>query len=250
MGGAGSVLMRKPRAQMVEIYSDLDGEIANVFRVLRDQSKAAELKRLLQFTPYARAEFEESYLPAENPVEQARRTIVRAFMGFGSDSSSGAKTGFRANGNRQTMHPANDWSNYPAHIDSFTERLQGVVIETRDALEIIAQHDAPSTLHYCDPPYVHAARSTAVVRAGKGYRHEMSNDDHTALATALRGVTGMAIVSGYANDLYDRELFSDWSRFERKALADGALDRTEVVWLNDACMQALQVQTRQKVMFA
>jgi DNA adenine methylase len=249
-GGAASVLMRKPRAQMVEVYNDLDREVVNVFRVLRDPDKAEELCRLLTLTPYARVEFEESYLPADNEIEQARRTIVRAFLGFGSDSASGALSGFRANGNRQNTHPSRDFVNYPKAIESFTERLEGVVIECRDACEVIAQHDAPTTLHYCDPPYVHAVRSAAVVRDGKGYRHEMTDDDHAALAETLRAAKGMAIVSGYANGLYDRELFHDWHRFERKALADGGLERTEVVWLNDACVKALEDQSRQRRMFA
>jgi DNA adenine methylase len=249
-GGAGSVLMRKPRAQMVEIYNDLDSEVGNVFRILRDPTLSAELERMLRLTPYSRVEFDLSYEPANNHLEQARRTIVRAFLGFGSDSSSGAKTGFRANGNRQCTHPSRDWVNYPGAIENFTERLQGVVLENRDACEIITQHDARTTLHYCDPPYVHSTRSTAVLREGKGYRHEMSDDDHIHLAETLHAVEGMVILSGYANDLYDKELFADWSRIERSAHADGALDRIEVLWLNSACVQALENQTIQHRMFA
>ena len=91
-GGAASVLLNKPPCE-VEVYNDLDGEVVNVFRVLRDTGAAAELKRLIAMTPFARAEFEQSYEPAVGVVEQARRTIVRSFLGFGSDSASGATTG-------------------------------------------------------------------------------------------------------------------------------------------------------------
>jgi DNA adenine methylase len=248
--GAGSVLMRKPRAQMVEICNDLDGELVNVFRVLRDIEQAERLKQLLLHTPYARAEFELSYEPSSDPVEQARRTVVRSFLGFGSDSASGAQSGFRANGNRQNTHPSRDWVNYPKAIEAFTDRLAGVVLESRDACDIISQHDAPTTLHYCDPPYVHSTRSTAVVREGKGYRHEMSDADHVKLAETLHAVEGMVILSGYANDLYDRELYANWPRIEREAHADGALDRVEVLWLNSACARALDEQAVQQRMFA
>jgi DNA adenine methylase len=102
-GGAGSVLMRKPRAKLVEVYNDLDGEIVNLFRLLRDPETAGALKRLLTATPFARVEFEESYRAHQDALEQARRTVVRSFMGFGSDSASGTKTGFRANGNRSPL---------------------------------------------------------------------------------------------------------------------------------------------------
>lgn len=248
-GGAGSILMRKDRASMVEVYNDLDGEIVGLFRVLRDISTAQRLIELLQLTPYAREEFTGSYEPSGDPVEQARRTVVRAFLGFGSDSASGAKTGFRANGNRKNAHPSRDWTNYPASIAAVCERLQGVVIENRNAIEIMQQHDAPRTLHYCDPPYVHETRSAAVVRSGKGYRHEMTTADHQELAEALRAMAGMVIVSGYDSPLYS-DLYAGWAVKSRAALADGALDRTEVLWMNPACAAALDRERSQGGLFA
>lgn len=238
-GGAASVLLRKPRAGLVEVYNDLDSEIVSMFKVLRDPKSAQQLADALQFTPFAREEFTQGYLPTDDAVEQARRTICRAFMGFGSDTASGAKSGFRANGNRQTAHPARDWSNYPAAVASFCQRLQGVVIENRDAVELMLQHDSPQTLHYCDPPYVHATRSSHVVRSGRGYRHEMDEQQHRELAGALAEMQGMVIVSGYASELYD-ELYQGWTISTQATLADGARERTEVLWLNPACTAALE----------
>lgn len=238
-GGAASVLMRKGRARLVEVYNDMDGEIVSLFRVLRDPELSTRLAELLQFTPYARDEFALSYEPGAEPLEQARRTVARSFMGFGSDSASGAQTGFRANGNRNSAHPARDWTNLPRNIASFCERLAGVVIESRPAVEIILQHDSSETLHYCDPPYVHDTRSAAVTRTGKGYRHEMSDADHTRLAEVLHSATGMVVLSGYAGGLY-ADLYADWDVSTRKTFADGGLNRTEVVWLNPACSEALQ----------
>lgn len=245
-GGAASVLLRKPRAALSEIYNDLDGEIVNLFRVLREPAQAARLAELLRYTPYSRTEFELSYQPDDDLIEQARRTVCRAFMGFGSDAASGATTGFRANGNRNNAHPAKDWSNLPAAIGSFCNRLAGVVVENRHAADVILQHDSPATLHYCDPPYAHATRSTAVVRTGKGYRHEMLDAEHRKLADLLRRVEGMVIVSGYPGELYN-ELYADWEISTRHAHADGALDRTEVLWLNPACAKALATTGNRKL---
>ncbi len=248
-GGAASVLIRKPRAKLVEVYNDLDGEIVSLFRLLRDPDTAGALTRLLEATPFAREEFALSYQPCEDALEQARRTVVRSFMGFGSDSASGTKTGFRANGNRQSAHPAKDWSNYPAAVAAFCERLQGVVIECRPALEVLLQQDGPEALHYCDPTYLPETRKESMIRTGKGYRHEMTEDDHRRLSEVLHAAQGMVVLSGYPSAMYD-QLYGDWQTVERKALADGGSERVEVLWLNAACVAGLEASRSQERMFA
>lgn len=229
-GGAASVLLRKPRSY-AEVYNDLDGELVNLFRVVRD--RGAELRDLLALTPFARVEFEASYEPTDDPMEQARRTVMRSFMGFGSNSHNVA-TGFRANSNRSGTTPAGDWRNYPAALDSLIARLQGVIIEHREAAEVMLAHDGPATLHYVDPPYVAATRD-----GGGDYRHEMTDDQHRHVATVLRNLAGFVVLSGYPCDLYDRELYPGWTRIERSAHADGARDRTEVLWLSPRTTDAL-----------
>jgi DNA adenine methylase len=231
-GGGASVLMRKPRSY-AEVYNDRDAEIVNLFRVLRDAEQAAELQRVVRLTPFARDEFVVSYEAAADPVEQARRTIARSFMGFGSNAHIRA-TGFRANSNRSGTTPAKDWGNYSPNIAAFCERMAGVVVENRDAADVIVQHDGVASLHYADPPYPRSVRDKGI-----DYAHEMTDDDHRRLAEVLHGVRGMVVLSGYPCDLYDRELYPTWERHERAHLADGARKRTEVVWLNPACSAAL-----------
>lgn len=229
--------MRKPRSYS-EVYNDAWGEVVNVFRVLRDSVASARLTDLLRLTPYARDEFEGTYRDHKDPVERARRTILRSLAGFGSASTNGDHaTGFRANASRSGTTPARDWAHYPQHVASFCERLAGVCIENRDAAGIIAQHDEPTTLFYVDPPYPHATRNMA--RGNAAYAVEMDDEQHRELAKVLRGVLGYVVLSGYACDLYDRELYADWRRVEREHLADGARKRTEVLWLNPACVAAL-----------
>jgi DNA adenine methylase len=232
-GGGGSVLLRKPRSY-AEVYNDLDGEIVNVFRVVRDFGK--ELRDALRLTPFARAEFEQSYLPATDEIEQARRTIVRSFMGFGSAAACGEVSGFRANSNRSGTTPAHDWKNYPEVMDALIERLRGVVIENRDAAQVMLAHDYQDTVHYVDPPYVHSTRSEKVrgTVSRKSYKHEMTDEQHLELAEFLHGLRGAVILSGYHSELYDR-LYADWARIERHAKADGARARVEVLWLSPNC---------------
>lgn len=242
-GGGASVLLRKPRSY-AEVYNDLSDETVNVFRVLRDAPE--ELRRRLYLTPFSRSEFERTAGqgqegPADDPIERARLTILRSFAGFGSASTYAAyRTGFRGNSNRSGTTPAHDWANYPACVEGFVERLRGVVIEHDDFGKLIPRHDAPTTLFYCDPPYLHVTRSRYHGRRGQAtYRCEMTDDDHRRLAELLHGCAGMVVLSGYPSDLYDRELYPEWERHERQHLADGARKRTEVVWLNPACSRAL-----------
>ena len=228
-GGAGSVLMQKPRAY-AEVINDLDGEIVNVFRVLRNPTTARELERIVRLTPFAREEFELSYLADGDPVEQSRRTIFRTFAGFGSSAFNTERpTGFRHNTTRSGTTPAHDWADYPSQIALFCERLRGVVVENRNAADVLLAHDAPTTLHYVDPPYV---QSTRQERQRRNYGdYEMTDDEHRELAAVLHGLQGMVVLSGYPCALYD-ELYVDWHKEERGAFADGAIARVEALWMS------------------
>jgi DNA adenine methylase len=249
--GAGSVLMRKQRSH-AEIYNDRWGIVVNVFRVLRDTEQAERLKRLLYLTPFSRDEFREcansEIQSISDPVERARRSILRSFAGFGSASTNGEySTGFRSGSRLSGTTPAHDWAHYTEHIEQFVERLRGVVIENKDAAEVIRQHDGTDVLIYADPPYVQKTRNMR--RGNAAYHHDMTDDDHRALAGELRGAAGMVVISGYPCELYDEELYSDWSRKEIESLADGARPRTEVLWLNKSCSDALATEALQRRLF-
>ena len=240
-GGAASVLLRKPRSYG-EVYNDLDGDVVNVFRVLQDPAKAALLASLITLTAYARDEFKRAYQEPAGEVDAAHKMLVRSFMGFGSASMTRMHiTGFRANSSRSGTIPAQDWANWPYQVQAFTERLRGVVIENKDGLAVMKQHDKPQTLHYVDPPYVHATRSSLKNHNGNRghyYRHDMDDDGHRRLAAGLHELQGMVVVSGYPSPLYD-ELYADWPRFERQHMADGARRRTEALWLSPSTVDAL-----------
>lgn len=239
-GGAASVLLRKDPSY-AEVWNDLDEELVNLFRVLRDKHRADELIRRLELTPFSRIDFNEAYRPARSQIERARKLIIRSFMGHGSDGAYGVyRTGFRANSNRSGTTPAHDWANYPPALAAIVERLARVVIESRPAIEVMARHDTPQTLHYVDPPYLPETRARANRRPDNGgcYRHELSAEDHAELLAFLCELKGMVVLSGYPSDLYDQAL-GDWRRVEKETHADGALDRTEVLWINPAAQRAI-----------
>lgn len=230
-GGGASVLLRKPRCY-AEIYNDLDTSVVETFRVLQNRDDSIELECRLRATPFARAEFEIAYEPSDCRIERARRMIIRSFMGFGSGGVFLAKTGFRANSNMSGTTPAHDWLNYWDRMAEFQCRLSGVVIENRDALDVMRAHDSAETVHFVDPPYVHDTRGMQHT-----YNVEMTDEDHEALILELRKLKGYVFLSGYSSKLY-----SDigWFSVTKVALADGARKRTEVLWLNPKAYEVQQ----------
>jgi DNA adenine methylase len=237
-GGGGSVLLRKPRCD-AEVYNDLDSEVVNVFQVLRDHPK--EFLRALDLTPFSREEYELACKLTEDdgPLERARKTAVRAFFGFASQSlfvcdGSIRKAGFRAGDMRIGSTHASQWSGYVDALEAVIDRLKGVNIEHRDAMEIIPVWDSITTCYYVDPPYMASLRRTKSL-----YAHELTEEQHVALLQLLRQVQGSVLLSGYDSALYN-DMLSDWERFERDAIAQGGvasgadIRRTDVLWVKPA----------------
>lgn len=231
-GGGASVLIQKPRSY-AEVYNDLDSQVVNFFRVLRNPLTADQLRQACELTPYSRLEFQQAYESTDDPVELARRFLIKSQMGHGSDGCTGKyRTGFRGNSTRPSSIPAHDWANLAAYIPLFTERLRGVIIEQLPAVKILQDHDSSQTLHYVDPPYTLDSRSERARRA-PAYRYEMTDEQHCELATVLHSLHGMIILSGYRSPLYD-DLYRDWHRVDKPARADSAAPRTESLWINPA----------------
>lgn len=236
-GGAAGVLLQKPRAY-AEVYNDLDGEIVNLFKVLRDLEQRDQLIEQLVLTPYSREEFENAWSVATTEVEQARRTIIRAQMGFGSAGATKGITGFRIDTKRQYGTAQSLWADYPEHLSFIGHRLSGVLIENRPAIQVLKDHDASTTLHYVDPPYVHDTRYSGA-KTGRVYRHEMNDKDHLDLLNTLLELEGMVMLSGYPSDLYNDAL-KDWKRVDTKARISsgrGTDTRIECLWINPAAQQ-------------
>lgn len=256
-GGGASVLLRK-KPVYNEVYNDLDDDIVNLMEIVRDHGE--ELIRLIELTPFSRKEFVQAYEPCDDPMERARRALIRSYQGVGSAAISAKKTmsgfrskggyngtygapptGFRAAVKSRGTAPAKDWRAYPEVLPAIIERLRGVVIENRDAKELLLQHDTDWTLHYVDPPY---PLDTRYARAKDNcYRFEMTDDEHIELLHFLKELKGFVILSGYMNEMYQAEL-NDWDMVTKEACADGGKKRVECLWLNP---KAAAVQRQQKL---
>lgn len=239
-GSAGVLLQKKPSP--VEVYNDLDGEVVNFFRVLREQPEA--LARAIASTPYARAELETAWEPADEPLEAARRFAVRSWLSIGGPTTQW-RSGFRYR-RRYADNLLARWNSLPSVLLAVAQRMKGVIIENASYEVVLQRFDAPNTLFYCDPPYLGDTRS----KWGKfraAYRFEFTDADHVALAEALRAVQGMVVLSGYAHSLYE-ELYEThgWVRHCLSTVNQNGSRAVECLWLNPA----VQRRSRQLSLFS
>ncbi|WP_353614807.1 DNA adenine methylase [Mangrovibacter phragmitis] len=233
-GGAAGVLLQKPRSYS-EVYNDLDSEVVNLFRVLRDPEFSLRLRDACALTPYSRDEFCTAQQLTSDPVERARRMVVRACMGFGSAAGIGGQSGFRSDSKRKYATAAHLWERYPENLAAVCQRLQGVIIENKDALAVMRAHDADTTLHYIDPPYIQETR----VQGNRYYNHEMTVEGHEQLLAVARTMKGMVMISGYDHDIYN-DVLTDWKKTEKESRISagrGTKVRTECLWINPAAQQ-------------
>ena len=233
-GGAASVLLMKKPARY-EIYNDLNLEVVNLFRVLRDPITARKLMHLLKLTPYSRTEwiscFDDSHT---DPVEQARRTIVKSLMSVGNSQESPKPKGFRVHTENYHYLPQY-FKEYRDHLRLIIQRLKDVTIENIDAIELMLKNDRESTLLYLDPPYLLRRRMD------HGYAHEMKTEtEHETLLKVLFGLKSKIVLSGYEHPMYF-DLLRGWKTFSKNTTTGsrtkGKCSAREIIFLNPACFQ-------------
>jgi DNA adenine methylase len=231
-GGSAAVLLNREPSP-VETYNDLDGEVVNFFRVLRNQRD--ELVRAIALTPFSREEFHAAVSGNGNgrvsDVERARLFFVRARQtrtGLAQKASLGRWANCMNTSRAGMSGVVSRWLGSVEHLPDIALRLLRVQIENRPALEVIDIYDDAGTLFYCDPPYVHSSRGDA-----NAYGYEMSDEDHKALAARLHRCRGKAAVSGYRCDLMDGA-YRDWKRRDApvKKCHSVKAPRHEALWTN------------------
>lgn len=224
--GSGAVLFTKSRSA-IETVNDIDGDVVNLFDWIRKDP--ARLAHAIRFTPYARDEYDRAWAAQYTETDSFRRAVnfyIRMMMGHGF-RTTGEKVGWKNDvQGREAAYAAKCWAKTPEVIIQAAERLRGVQIENRPAVELIRRFNYQNVLIYADPPYMLGTRQNR-----KQYRHEMTDDDHMELLEAIKAHRGPAIISGYDSDLYNREL-KGWYKDGRTSFTQTASRRREILWMN------------------
>lgn len=229
-GSAAVLLNREPSP--VETYNDIDGEVVNFFRVLRDQQE--DLIQAIGLTPFSR---EELRVAVEEPIdnlselERARRFFVRARQvrtGLAQTASAGRWAHCKLTSRAGMAGAVSRWLGSVEGLSEIVQRLLRVQIENAPAIEVIQRYDSEETLFYCDPPYPHDSRGDV-----HAYRYEMTDNDHRKLAEVLTNLKGKVALSGYRCELLNK-LYKDWNCIESpsKQCLSVKQPRTEILWTN------------------
>ncbi len=231
--GSGSVLINREPSP-IETYNDIDGEVVNFFRVLRDQHE--ELIRGIALTPFSREEYYGAiYCRTKeiSDVERARRFYIRARQtrtGLAQTASLGRWANCKDTSRAGMSGVVSRWLGGVDALDDIAQRLLRVQIENRPAIDVIRLYDSSKTLFYCDPPYLHATRGDA-----KAYEFEMDENQHHEFAEAVNTCKGLVAVSGYDHPLMD-DFFKPGSWFKTfgpdKTIHSTKGIRREVLWTN------------------
>ena len=224
--GSGAVFFNKiPGA--VETINDLDSNIVNLFRVLRDRPE--DLKNALELTPYSREEYDKSFEDCDDPVEKARRYMVRTTQSIGA--KLGSKCGWRNHKQMKIGGTACKWGGITDTIDDATGRLRGdtthlVQIEHMDALRLIAKYNNADVLMYLDPPYLRDVR-----KSGRLYKHEMDISGQIAMLEAIKNSRAKILLSGYDSEMYNQYL-AGWKTDTTITHTTSAEKAEEKIWMN------------------
>lgn len=230
-GGSAAILLNREPSP-VETYNDIDGEVVNFFKILRNNKE--ELIEKIGLTPFSKEEFELAISISEDDIddiERARRFYIRARQvrtGLAQRASSGRWAHCKLTSRAGMSGAVSRWLGSVESLPEIAERLLRVQIENAPAAEIIKRYDSRETLFYCDPPYPHESRSDK-----NAYAYEMNNQEHEELAEILHNVEGKVAISGYHCDLMN-ELYSGWRFIEspEKKCHSVKKMRTEVLWVN------------------
>lgn len=236
-GGLGFLLNSPLGAS--EVVNDLDRHLYNFWAVLRDPERFEELQRFAEATPVSSAVWEEAstYLGLCTYTEEldihaawALLVLVRqSRQGLRKDFCTLSKTRTRRGINEQ----ASSWLSAVEGLSEAHDRLKGVVVLNRPAIDVIQKEDSPSTWFYLDPPYLHETRVTT-----EDYTHEMSYDEHLDLLDVLGQIQGKFCLSGYPSELYNEAVKLFGWRCEKREVPNHASGKKtkekkiECLWMN------------------
>lgn len=193
-GGAAWVLLNKNNC-LIEIFNDIDGNIVNLFRIIRDFP--GEFASRLNYDLVARETFDkykEIDLQYLDPFDRAVKYYYVYCNSFSSDLSTFIKRDRITNPNRFIKR-------LPTLLERFSERMESVVIENLDFKEFFNKYNGKEWLYYLDPPYYGV----------EGYTQPFQEEEHKDLANLLVNQFEGKFVLSY-NDVPEiRNLYSQFN---------------------------------------
>lgn len=227
--GSGAVFFTK-QPSGTETINDVDGNIVNLFRVVRDS--ADELAKVIEMTPYSREEYRYCYESEGDEIERARRFLVRTWQAFGGKTYCSTAW---AHDRTNTVFRPKYWSKLPERILNTVERLKMAQIENMNALDLIVMYNRPNTLLYVDPPYLKSTRTQL------HYECEFAKpEEHKELLERCKDHKGHVIISTYENELYNTEL-NGWEKKSIKVATNASGSAVETVYLSPGIMQEISL---------
>ena len=199
--GAAWVLFGKSPSD-VEVINDMDQELVNFFRVVRERPE--ELIAAFEWELVARAEFERlaGLAPNQlNEIQRAHRFYYLIMAGWGGELNYPRfQTSISDGGHGNRLIGA--LKHLRERIEPVHQRLRTVLIENLDWEECIERYDREKTVLYLDPPYP---------GNGCNYYHNMRDwEDHRRLAKRLGQARCQWILSSYDKPEV-RELFAGYT---------------------------------------
>ena len=229
-GGGAHILFRKQNSK-IEVYNDINEGLYNFFKVLR--SNPQEIIKKLQLTPHSRKEFKKSknWSEEKDDIEKARKFYISTMQAV--NTNGGWSYAKRTSRRGMSARTSNWLSKVDKNLVDAVEKLRSIQVENLDFRNCIKKYDSKETLFYLDPPYVLGSRDSK-----KGYKHEMSNEDHKTLVEILLSIEGKVIISGYENEIYKTIEGDDWNKkiigeYSRRTVeTEKNSYKNEVVWFN------------------
>ena len=245
-GGGLAVLIAKSPAK-IEVANDKNMMLVTFWRVLRDPGASERLRHVLENTPYASKEYEESKATwrdeSLDPVGRVRRWYVTIMQSYTREETR--DSGWRRPYQGQASHRVeqNIWANRIDRLAKVTSRLRRVALECMDFAELMPCYDTPDTLFFLDPPYMAETRSEQ-----GNYEYEMTPEQHQHLLDLANSTQAQVILTGYSSPMYEQALQSPtWTRFQverpsqihNNEQAGSVSTRTEVIWLKQHTLASI-----------
>ena len=217
--------------------NDLDGNIYNFFKVLRNEELRFKLCDLLSFSPFDHKTFTEAEeaMKGNDPLQRAWGLMVRNQYSFGHMcvgwATNSICTGARTSNFGGVMLKKRDFIS-SKYFDRFIKLAQ---IDSRDALEVLdnlkGREKRFKMFFYADPPYPSTDQ--------KSYEHKYTMDDFENLLKSLSTIKEHKfllscfkndVVEQYAND--NRWYSKSFKQSSGAGIIGEASYKTEMLYAN------------------